>query len=204
MRAHVERGGFLVPLLTAAFIVSTATALAAIPDGGTGVITACYKESTGSVRLIDGEAGATCAKSELEVEWNQVGPEGPAGPQGVQGVTGPAGPEGPAGPTGPAGPQGPAGPAGTVNLKQATNNFGIAPGASEATVDCPDGTVATGGGYHITAVPIDWQDPYVAGSGPVFDVDPFGTATPVGWFVNVFNGTTSTAEINGTMWVLCV
>jgi hypothetical protein len=52
-------------------------------------------------------------------------------------------------------------------------------------------------------VPIDWQDPYVSGSGPVFDVSPFGVATPVGWFVDAFNGG-ATANINGTIWVLCI
>jgi hypothetical protein len=89
-------------------------------------------------------------------------------------------------------------------VTQATNNFGIAPAQDQATVSCPAGTEATGGGYRITATPVDWQNPYVSGSGPVFDVSEFGVATPVGWFVDVFNGTASSAEINGTLWVLCV
>jgi hypothetical protein len=82
-------------------------------------------------------------------------------------------------------------------------NFTIAPGQSQATVNCPVGEKATGGGYHITAVPVDWQNPYVSGTGPVIDVDQFGVGTPVGWFLNVHNGTAGSANINGTMWVLC-
>jgi len=89
-------------------------------------------------------------------------------------------------------------------VAQATLNFAIAPGQTRAEVACPEGTEATGGGYLITGYPIDFQQPYIDGSGPLFDVDPFGQATPVGWFVDSFNGTAGPNPISGTLWVLCI
>jgi hypothetical protein len=204
MGGRIRRtGGWAAPLLVAAFIITTATVLGAIPDSSTGVITGCYKASTGALRVIDAQAGAACAKSDLEVSWNQVGPRGPDGPQGVPGPMGPQGPTGPQGPAGPQGPEGPQGPAGTADVDDVIFNLTIAPGQSQAMVNCPVGGKATGGGYHITAVPVDWQNPYVSGTGPVIDVDQFGVGTPVGWFVHVYNGTAGSANINGTMWALC-
>lgn len=207
LRRIVRRTG---PLVAAAILVSTATALGAIPDDSAGVISGCYKTSSGAIRVIDAQAGETCAKSEVALTWNQVGPQGPTGaqgvpgPQGPGGPAGPAGPAGPQGPTGPTGPQGPAGPAGAVDVTPVTVNFDIAPGQSNATASCPAGAAATGGGFHITATPVDVQAPYVSASGPVIVTDQFSVPSSVGWFVEIFNGTTSTASINGYLWALCV
>jgi hypothetical protein len=92
-------------------------AAAAIP-GGNGTVSGCYNTSTGALRVIDREAGATCAAGETAISWSQRGPTGPKGATGARGPTGPAGPAGAKGATGPAGPKGtdgsrgPTGPAG--------------------------------------------------------------------------------------------
>ncbi|HVL97470.1 MAG TPA: hypothetical protein VM266_16565 [Solirubrobacteraceae bacterium] len=99
------------------FGAGTAIAAAGIP-GADGRIHACYSTTSGAVRLIDREAGATCAGGEQLIFWNQTGPAGPTGPRGLTGPAGPTGPRGadgaagPAGPTGPRGLTGPAGPTG--------------------------------------------------------------------------------------------
>jgi hypothetical protein len=59
------------------------TALAAIPDAS-GVIHGCYKPSDGKLRVIDTEAGKTCASEETALVWNQTGPQGSVGPSGSQ------------------------------------------------------------------------------------------------------------------------
>jgi hypothetical protein len=51
-------------------------AWAAIPHGSTGVITACYRTddpNRGALRVIDAQAGATCATGESKLTWNQRG-----------------------------------------------------------------------------------------------------------------------------------
>jgi hypothetical protein len=94
-----------------------AGAYAAIPSSS-GVITACYTSSGGSIRVIDA-ATVGCKKGETQLTWNIQGPPGPIGPSGAPGPTGPAGSPGVPGPSGPTGapgspgPSGPPGPAGT-------------------------------------------------------------------------------------------
>src|SRR5262245_59454874 len=110
-----------VLVLTALLAMSLGGAvLAAIPGAGS-VITGCYDTKTGTLRVIDDQAGNTCAITETQLTWNQIdpaGPQGPAGPtgatgaQGPQGDPGPVGPQEPAGATGATGSQGPQGPAG--------------------------------------------------------------------------------------------
>jgi hypothetical protein len=63
--------------IVALFLVG-GVAWAAIP-GSNGVITGCRHNSTGALRVIDAEAGATCAGNETQLTWNQQGPQGPAG-----------------------------------------------------------------------------------------------------------------------------
>lgn len=89
----------------------TSVGLAAIPDSRTGALTACMKRSTGSIRLIDEQAGKRCVSGETLIRWNQTGARGTAGPAGVQG---PSGPKGDAGTTGAAGPVGPRGESGAL------------------------------------------------------------------------------------------
>lgn len=94
-------------------------AYASIPDAS-GTIHGCYKRSGGTLRVIDFPAQQCDARAEIQISWNQTGPQGPAGPQGPigpQGPAGPTGPQGPEGPEGPEGPQGPAGPAGPGGVR---------------------------------------------------------------------------------------
>jgi hypothetical protein len=216
---HIYRSALALVAGAALVVASVATGIAAIPDSGSGVISGCYKASNGSLRVIDAQGGQSCGNSEVELWWNQVGPAGlqgetgPTGPQGETGPTGPEGPQGETGPQGPQGPQGPAGPpgadgapgpAGTVVIEEAQNNFSIGPGEDTAEVACAEGYKATGGGYLITGYPVDFQQPYVSGSGPVFTDEDFGQRSPTGWFVNVYNGTSGSSAIDGSLWVVCI
>jgi hypothetical protein len=82
------------------------------------------------------------------------------------------------------------------------HDFHIQPGQSRATVSCPDGWEATGGGYNITGFPIDFQHPWVSGSGLDLSTDDPLTH-PTTWSIDVFNGG-STAAISGRLWVICI
>lgn len=188
--SHPIRLGVAVVSAAALMLASLATGFAAIPSGD-GTINGCHRSSNGALRAIDVEAGETCAPNEVAIAWNQVGPQGPAGPTGPQG------------PAGPQGPQGPQGPAGTVVIDDVQENFNIGPGEQYAEVWCPEGSRATGGGWHITGYPIDWQQPYVMGDGPRFTDLGFGQFVPTGWFLNVYNGTSLGVSISGYLWVLC-
>jgi hypothetical protein len=192
---HIYRSALALVAGAALVVASVATGIAAIPDSGSGVISGCYKASNGSLRVIDAQGGQSCGNSEVELWWNQVGPAGP------QGETGPQAPQGPAGPPG---ADGAPGQAGTVVIEEAQNNFSIGPGEDTAEVACAEGYKATGGGYLITGYPVDFQQPYVSGSGPVFTDEDFGQRSPTGWFVNVYNGTSSTFPISGSLWVVCI
>src|SRR3954469_13495152 len=46
---------------------------AAIPNSSTKVISGCYATSNGALRVIDKQAGVTCAAGEQSLEWNQQG-----------------------------------------------------------------------------------------------------------------------------------
>lgn len=59
-------------------------AWAAVPSGA-GVITGCYNKTTGALRVVDAEAGASCTPAERTLEWSQTGPQGAAGTE-VAGV----------------------------------------------------------------------------------------------------------------------
>jgi hypothetical protein len=124
VRSIPRRG--LPVLVVLGALVAVGVAFATIPDSG-GVIHACYSDSNGALRLVD---GATCKSHETALSWNTqgvpgpVGPQGPAGPKGDTGATGPAGPTGPKGDTGATGPAGPAGPPGpSTALWASTVNF---------------------------------------------------------------------------------
>jgi hypothetical protein len=76
----------VVATVVAASLGGAAITLGAIP-GTSGVISGCYAKSTGSLRVVDTEAGASCdARKESALSWNQKGPAGPQGPPGPPGV----------------------------------------------------------------------------------------------------------------------
>jgi hypothetical protein len=64
-------------LAAAVLVLSAVVALGSIPDN-TGTIYGCYSKTTGMVRVIDQDAGATCRRSEKELNWNEQGPPGPS------------------------------------------------------------------------------------------------------------------------------
>jgi hypothetical protein len=68
-----------------ALVGGVAVAHAAIPGAG-GVISGCYKDRNGDLRVID-TASATCDSTERLLTWNQTGPAGPTGSAGPAGVS---------------------------------------------------------------------------------------------------------------------
>jgi hypothetical protein len=65
----------------------TGVATGAIPTSTTGVINSCY-DASGTVKVIDREAGATCPTGSTSLTWNAAGRTGPTGPRGPQGEPG--------------------------------------------------------------------------------------------------------------------
>jgi hypothetical protein len=128
------RGGVVIAAVTSMTLLSSGTALAAIPDSNTGVFSACFVTKSGAVRIIDAQAGAKCdPKTELLITWNTKGQKGDTGAAGAQGVKGDTGAVGPAGvkgdtgavgATGATGPQGATGATGADGAKGATGAQG--------------------------------------------------------------------------------
>jgi hypothetical protein len=74
----------LVLAIVIIVVAAAGVAYAAIPSS-TGVISGCYSNRTGALRVIDAEAGMTCTSRETPISWNQQGP--PAQPPGPQAIT---------------------------------------------------------------------------------------------------------------------
>jgi hypothetical protein len=68
-----------------------------------GKLQACVSEA-GVLRLL--KAGQKCKKGQMEIGWNQIGPEGPKGAPGAAGAAGTAGAAGAPGGKGVEGPKG--------------------------------------------------------------------------------------------------
>ena len=83
-----SRLGIAVSSATAALVVAGGVAFATgVIPGSDGVIHGCYDKQNGNLRVID-PASDSCRQSELEIQWNQTGPQGPQGEQGPQGPAG--------------------------------------------------------------------------------------------------------------------
>jgi hypothetical protein len=157
---------FIVPAAIAmAVLGGGGVAFASIPDSG-GVIHGCYSAKDGTLRVIDTDAGQTCAKGENSLNWNQQGPQGPAGPAGPQGSPGPQGPAGVSGYqietclpgsgvqqshlpgtytiTDPNG-----GPTYTYSYNPLCADTSQEPGNALATLSCPAGELAISAGYDL-------------------------------------------------------
>ena len=67
-RALRDRGLLVSFLVVVGLAIGGALAYAAIPSGD-GAITGCVNNRSGTVRVIDAEAGATCRSGETQVEW---------------------------------------------------------------------------------------------------------------------------------------
>ncbi len=151
-------------------VVFGGVALAGIPDPN-GIITGCYDQKSGALRVIDASAGQQCDAKEAQLTWSQTGPQGPKGdkgdpgPQGLQGIPGEQGLQGLKGDTGDPGPQGLQGVPGMAGAPGEPGPQG-APGISgyevvraetdfnsEAIkvlrVACPEGKRALGGGAEV-------------------------------------------------------
>ena len=70
-------------------IGATGVATGAIPTSTTGIIAACY-DTSGTVKVIDREAGAACPAGSTSLNWNAQGRTGPTGMRGPKGDPGPA------------------------------------------------------------------------------------------------------------------
>lgn len=180
----------------ALFAVGGGAALATIPGSG-GVISGCYANKGGNLRVIDAPA-ASCKSTESPLSWNETGPQGPQGPQGAPGAKGDPGPQGPQGPQGQqgpkgdAGPQGPQGPSGISGYQTVHVDFDVANlDVGYQLIMCPAGTRVLGGG--------------VSGgssSGGAFNVRsswPYGSA---GWQVFVYNDSLF-FHATATAWAVC-
>lgn len=88
----------VISVLSAAFVLLASITWASIPDAS-GVIHSCYSQAKGTWRPIDFPK-QSCQSGEIELHWNQTGPQGPVGPAGATGATGPTGAGGPAGTNG--------------------------------------------------------------------------------------------------------
>ncbi len=67
---------WLVAILAALFFVGTGVAVASIPAAD-GTINGCYKNTNGSLRVID--SSETCDVNETPLDWNQEGSPGISG-----------------------------------------------------------------------------------------------------------------------------
>jgi hypothetical protein len=154
--------------------------MAAWADADGGLITGCYSNQTGLLRVV-GDSAA-CRPEETAIEWNQ---------QGVAGPQGPAGPEGPAGPTG---PQGPAG--GFSGYEIVTLDFTVPHSTVDftyvATAFCPPGKLVISGGYEIGQDGVN----EFRGSHPELVQD------GEGWSVGV--GPDEDVDVDGFVYAICV
>jgi hypothetical protein len=159
---HQRRGVLrrLMPqrTLLAAVISVTATlavsgaAFASIPDAA-GVIHGCYSASSGLLQISTSSTDS-CHAGLTAIPWSQTGPQGPQGTQGIQGPTGlpgTNGTNGAAGATGSTGQQGPAGSNGVSGYQIVTLVTTGLNAGDAASVNCPVGKQALGGGGEITA-----------------------------------------------------
>lgn len=149
-----------------------------------------------SLRSADLKDGKAVAERDLRpalaAKVNRVGQTGPQGPQGTAGPTGPTGPAGPAG-TGPQGPKGDTGAPGLSGYEVRSYDYDLVSGGGIATMTCPVGKVATGGGYRLNDEAALTNGTTVVASYPgVMDWDtntPKATGDPLvddrGWIVQV-------------------
>jgi hypothetical protein len=210
LRRLVPRRPLLAVVLSVAATVAVGgAAYASIPDAG-GVIHGCYTASSGNLQLAT-SATAGCHPGQSAISWNQTGPQGPQGSQGIQGPPGLPGTDGTNGAVGAAGSTGQQGSPGlngvsgyqTVTLVTDGLNAGDA-----ASVSCPVGTQAFGGGGEITADVNGGA--YVAGGAP--KIGGVGWEVEIGahftddQILSVANGndiSTTSNSISVQVWAIC-
>jgi hypothetical protein len=62
-----------------AVLLGAGLAHSAIPDKNK-VIHGCYDKADGTLHVIDTQAGAACSRTQVALDWNQMGPPGPPDP----------------------------------------------------------------------------------------------------------------------------
>ncbi len=171
--------------LGAGIVLASGAALAATQSipGADGTISGCYDNLSGSLRVIDAEAGDICdATTETSLNWNQLGPEGPPG------ATGPQGPQGPPGPPGP--------PVGPRGIKYGNIDFG--PGWIFNTISVPNGQTrfvlagCAAGGVAISGG-AGWDPPGLAGETILLSRPSF--PGPGAWRVDGYNTSGATRTL---------
>jgi hypothetical protein len=176
-RQMAPRGRFAVAAVIAAAAVGGGIAAAAgvtLPFSGDGnTINGCYS-SGGALKVLT-PSEPTCPKGYAPIQWNQTGPQGPAGPQGATG------------------PQGQAATLGnlTTVVVDDTIDIGAFGDADHVEVDCPAGTVGTGGGAAAGGnVDLEASNPILSGG------------SMVGWIALGQGGTFLGGEL--TVWAVCL
>lgn len=177
------RTTFVSLTLAGVCAVTAAVALAdTLIPGDDGIITSCYHEQNGNLRVV--ASADQCRREERVLEWNQTGrrgPTGPAGAAGAAGERGPTGPAGPAGARGATGPEGPTGARGAPGPEGPTGERG--PAGIPVSQQCPPGHYVRGINSDGTLVcerlpggpsgPVDADsDGYTPASGDCDDSDP--------------------------------
>ena len=132
--------GIVAGVLAGLMVGGATVAIAAIPDSNTSVISACMTTKTGTIRVIDYQAGRRCVNGEALITWNQKGATGATGSPGATGATGATGL------VGPQGPQGATGAAGRDGLN-GINGVAGAPGLPGA--QGPTGLPGTDGANYV-------------------------------------------------------
>lgn len=176
-------GGRRLLLLVVAGVVliGAGVAYAAIP-GSDGVIHSCFNPS-GQLRVIDATTGATCAKNEKALTFNQTGPKGDQGNPGIQGTPGTNGTNGTNGTDGTNGVNGTNGVSG-YEVVSNTGDISADPGSLSAT--CPSGKHVLGGGAELSNFINGGEAAVVTGGRPLI-----GNA---GWEATTQRGFTAAAD----------
>ena len=82
MKDKLTRRGSIAVIAALGVLAVVGVGYAAIPTAD-GVVHSCY-DGSGELRVIDAEAGATCAKKETALNFNQEGPQGALAPPGLR------------------------------------------------------------------------------------------------------------------------
>jgi hypothetical protein len=158
----------VVVAAAALFVAGGGTAVAAVMSGSpvdnSGVIHGCWSDNAikGSHVFVLQDAGTTCPKGTTAISWNQAGASGPAGPQGPPGVVGEV-------------------------YRQNSVSFPVGltpPGIETVSVSCPQGDVATGGGFALSG-PMGIGGNATEKWIPVFDDATTPNGVPSGWEVGL-------------------
>lgn len=162
-------------------------AIAVSADTDSSEINACVNDRNGLVRVP--EDGSACRNGEHELSWQLEGPVGQPGPEGPQGEKGEPGQDGQDGEQGPPGE--PGGLSGSRTFWSEPETVSPNHFWGQANAECPDGTVAIGGGFDVTD---GWDQARLIASGPTSEN---------GWFIR-FRNAGPVGDVTFDAFVVCV